>query len=80
MSKRSTQKPRQGNRPRQGPSRVAKTQLVQRMKRDTQDVLAGNLLSMLRKQGYEELPLDEIQDRMSKVRDELATFLLSRRG
>ncbi len=59
---------------------MAKTQLIQRMKRDTQDVLAGNLLSMLRKQGYDELPLDEIQDRMSKVRDELATFLLSRRG
>jgi len=67
-------------RPRQGPSRLAKAQLLERIKHDTADVLNGTLLPTLRRQGYDELPLDEVQDRMSKVRDEMAKFLLERRG
>lgn len=61
-------------------SRQGKQRAVQRIKAETRAVRAGSLLTLLRKQGYEELPLDEIQDRLSKLRTALAEFVLSRRG
>jgi hypothetical protein len=35
---------------------------------------------MLKKQGYEEVPLEELQDRLSKLRDELAPLIVAGRG
>jgi hypothetical protein len=54
--------------------------VVERIHRETQEVNGGSLLTTLRKQGYEELPLEEIQDRLSKLRTALGEFIVSRRG
>lgn len=78
---RRTGSPRRTERsPRQMPSRLAKARLLERIRRDTEDVTGGSLAGMLRKQGYEELPLEEIQDRLSKLRTAFAEFLISKRG
>jgi len=61
-------------------SRVAKARVLERILHDTREVNGGSLLTTLRKQGYEELPLDEIQDRLSKLRTALGEFIVSRRG
>jgi hypothetical protein len=66
-------------RPPQTARRVTKRHIVERIQRDTQEVRNDSLLSTLRKQGYEELPLEEIQDRLSKLRTALAEFITSRR-
>jgi hypothetical protein len=65
---------------RQGSSRQGKKRVIERIKQDTGQIQAGSLLTTLRKQGYEELPLEEIQDRLSKLRTSLAEFIVSRRG
>ena len=47
---------------------------------DTQQVLKSDIVSIFRKQGYyEELPLDELQDRLSKLQSPLADSLLKGR-
>lgn len=85
-SQAKAQKPTAGDRPaaqddsRQGSSRQGKKRVLERIKQDTGQIQAGSLLSTLRKQGYEELPLEEIQDRLSKLRTSLAEFIVSRRG
>ncbi len=65
---------------RQTPSRLGKARVLDRIAQDTRDLRQGSLLTLLRKQGYEELPLEEIQDRLSKLRTALAEFIVSRRG
>jgi len=65
---------------RQTPGRLGKARVMERIMRDTRDVRQGSFLIPLRKQGYEELPLEEIQDRLSKLRTALAEFIVSRRG
>jgi hypothetical protein len=62
------------------PSRVAKKRAIERIQHDTLEVRSGSLIPMLRRQGYDELPLDEIQDRMSKLRDPLAELIVVKRG
>jgi hypothetical protein len=62
------------------PSRVAKKRALERIHHDTLEVRSGSLIGMLRRQGYDELPLDEIQDRMSKIRDPLAELIVVKRG
>ena len=62
------------------PSRVAKKLLLERIRKDTAEVSGDNLLTTLRKQGYQELPLEDVQDRLSKLRTSLAEFIISRRG
>lgn len=62
------------------PSRIAKQRVLERVRQQTLEVNGGNLLLLLRRQGYEELPLDEIQDRLSKLRTALAEFIVSRRA
>lgn len=47
---------------------------------DTREIRGGSLLTTLKRQGYEELPLEEIQDRLSKLRTALAEFVISKRG
>jgi hypothetical protein len=67
---------------RRGPQtarRATKQRLVERIQQDTDMMRGGSLLPMMRKQGYEELPLDEIQDRLSKIRTALAEFIVARR-
>jgi hypothetical protein len=39
----------------------------------------GNLADTLRKEGYEEVPLDELQDRLSKLKGPLADIILKGR-
>ncbi len=65
---------------RQAPSRQAKKRVLERIQHDTQEVSVGSLKPTLRKQGYEELPLEEIQDRLSKMKTALAEYIVSRRG
>src|SRR5574341_1429509 len=62
------------------PSRIAKARVVERIQRETQEVNGGSLLITLRRQGYEELPLEEIQDRLSKLTTALGEYIVSRRG
>lgn len=62
------------------PSRVAKKLLLERIRKDTAEVNGDALLTALRKQGYQELPLEDVQDRLSKLRTSLAEFIVSRRG
>lgn len=67
---------------RRGPQtarKAAKQGLQDRIRADTEEVRRGSLVSTLRKQGYEELPLEEIQDRLSKLRTALAEFIVTRR-
>jgi hypothetical protein len=60
-------------------SRLAKRRLGDRLKTDTASFNHGNLAETLRKQGYEEVPLDEIQDRLSKLQAPLAEVILKGR-
>jgi hypothetical protein len=54
--------------------------VLDRVMEDTREVRQGSFLTLLRRQGYEELPLEEIQDRLSKLRTALAEFIVTRRG
>lgn len=65
---------------RRTPSRLAKARLVDRLQEDTKLVNGGNLTTRLRRQGYEEIPLDELQDRLSKLRTGLGDLILLGRG
>lgn len=60
-------------------SRLAKRRLGDRLKADTASFNQGNLAETLRKQGYEEVPLDELQDRLSKLQASLAEVILKGR-
>lgn len=60
-------------------SRLAKRRLNDRLKNDTADFNRGNLAETLRKEGYEEVPLDELQDRLSKLQGPLAEIILKGR-
>lgn len=84
MKKRSTRSDQPTSRDagsrRKTPSRVSKQRAVERLKRDTEAVNQASLLTSLRRQGYEELPIEEIQDRLSKLRTALAEFIVSRRA
>lgn len=62
------------------PSRLVKRQLVRRILKDTEAVRGGSLVNLLRKQGYDQVPLDELQDRLSKLPTSLADFILRGRG
>ena len=61
------------------PSRLAKRRLGERLKNDTASFNHGNLADKLRKEGYEEVPLDELQDRLSKMPGSLAAVILKGR-
>jgi hypothetical protein len=61
-------------------SRLAKRRLNERLKEDTASFNTGNLADTLRKEGYEEAPLDELQDRLSKLQGPLADIILKGRG
>ena len=82
MAKQRTAKPKATKTPpqRRTPSRLAKARLNERIREDTKELREGSLLRSLRKQGYEEVPLDELQDRLSKVRTPLADLILLERG
>lgn len=60
-------------------SRLAKRRLNDRLKNDTASFNRGNLADTLRKEGYEEVPLDELQDRLSKLPGPLAEIILKGR-
>ncbi len=64
---------------RRGPSRTAKANLRQRINEDTAIMRGGTLLTMLKTQGYEEVPLEELQDRLSKLPDELGPLMVAGR-
>ena len=61
------------------PSRLAKRRLNERLKNDTASFNLGNLTDKFRKEGYDELPLDELQDRLSKLSGPLAAIILKGR-
>ncbi|MBI3603652.1 MAG: hypothetical protein HY205_04305 [Nitrospirae bacterium] len=65
---------------RRSSGRAGKAQVIERIQSDTREVHSGSLLTTLKRQGYEELPLEEIQDRLSKLRTSLAEFVISKRG
>lgn len=60
-------------------SRLAKRRLNDRLKQDTLAFNQGNLADTFRKEGYEEVPLDELQDRLSKLQGPLAEIILKGR-
>jgi hypothetical protein len=60
-------------------SRLAKRRLTDRLKDDTASFNQGNLADTFRKEGYEEVPLDELQDRLSKLQGSLAEVILKGR-
>ena len=62
------------------PSRLVKRQHVRRILKDTEAARGGSLVDLLRKQGYDQVPLDELQDRLSKLPTSLADFILKGRG
>ena len=63
------------------PSRLMKRRLRERLAEDTQLVNSGGIVNIFRKQGYyEELALDELQDRLSKLQSPLAETLLKGRA
>jgi hypothetical protein len=63
------------------PSRLMKRRLRERLASDTQLVNGDGIVGIFRKQGYyEELPLDELQDRLSKLHSPLAETLLKGRA
>ena len=62
------------------PSRLAKRRLNERLKNDTAGFNTGNLADKLRREGYEEVPLDELQDRLSKLPGPLAAVILKGRA
>lgn len=62
-----------------GPSRTAKANLRGRINDDTAIMRGGSLLTMLKSQGYEEVPLEELQDRLSKLPDELGPLMVAGR-
>jgi hypothetical protein len=49
------------------------------LKNDTALFNQGNLADKLRREGYEEVPLDELQDRLSKMPGPLAAVILKGR-
>jgi len=53
--------------------------LNDRLKQDTLSFNQGNLADTFRKEGYEEVPLDELQDRLSKLQGPLAEIILKGR-
>jgi len=59
---------------------LAKRKLGDRLKEDTASFNQGNLADTLRKQGYEEVPLDELQDRLSKLQGPLAALIMKGRA
>ena len=61
------------------PSRLIKRRLVERLRQDTAAMNSGNLTAPFRKLGYEDLPLDELQDRLSKLQTPLAEVILKGR-
>ncbi len=61
------------------PSRLAKRRLNERLKADTASFNKGNLADKMRREGYEEVPLDELQDRLSKMTGPLAAVILKGR-
>ena len=61
------------------PSRLAKRRLGERLREDTALFNRGNLAEKLRKEGYEESPLDELQDRLSKMPGPMAAVILNGR-
>ena len=80
----STRAPRSRGRgltvtPQRIPSRLAKRRLGERLKNDTASFNLGNLTDKFRKEGYDELPLDELQDRLSKLSGPLAAIILKGR-
>lgn len=61
-------------------SQAMKKRLRERLAADTQQVLQSDIVGIFRKQGYyEELPLDELQDRLSKLQSPLVDSLLKGR-
>ena len=75
MSKIGTRKSgEQGNGGRRLSSQAMKKRLRERLTADTQQVLKSDIVSIFRKQGYyEDVPLDELQDRLSKLQSPLAS-------
>lgn len=61
------------------PSRLIKRRLVERLRQDTAAMNSGSLTTPFRKLGYEDLPLDELQDRLSKLQSPLAEVILKGR-
>jgi hypothetical protein len=61
------------------PSRLAKRRLGERLKIDTASFNQGNLADKLRKEGYDELPLDVLQYRLSKMSGHIAAIIFKGR-
>lgn len=61
------------------PSRLIKRRLIERLRQDTTAMNSGSLSTPFRKLGYEDIALDELQDRLSKLQTPLAEVILKGR-
>ncbi len=61
------------------PSRLIKRRLIERLRQDTAAMNSGSLSTPFRKLGYEDIALDELQDRLSKLQTPLADVILKGR-
>jgi len=59
---------------------LTKKAVLTKLKRSTQGIQGEGLLKYLRKNGFMEVPLEEIHDRLSKIRRSLSQLVLQERN
>ncbi len=59
---------------------LTKKAVLTKLKRSTQAIQREGLLKYLRKNGFMEVPLEEIHDRLSKIRRSLSQLILQERN
>jgi hypothetical protein len=58
----------------------SKKAILTKLKRSTRAIQGEGLLKYLRKNGFMEVPLEEIHDRLSKIRRSLSQWILQERN
>gem|GEM_PF-1815576 len=59
---------------------LTKKAVLSKLKRSTQAIQGEGLLKYLRKNGFMEVPLEEVHDRLSKIRRSLSQLILQERN
>ena len=59
---------------------LTKKAVMTKLKRSTQAIRGESLLKYLRKNGFMEVPLEEVHDRLSKIRMSLSHLILQERN
>ena len=59
---------------------LSKKAILTKLKRSTRSIQGEGLLKYLRKNGFLEVPLEEVHDRLSKIRRSLSQLILLERN